>query len=46
MVKIPQAKREMMPDRNSDQQERMESTGNSKYAGKYTIFSFKILLIA
>lgn len=41
MVKFPQTKREMMPDRNADPQERMKSTGNSKYVGKYTIFSLR-----
>lgn len=41
MVKFPQTKREMMPDRNADPRERMKSPGNSEYVGKYTIFPLR-----
>ena len=41
MVKVLQAKRKIMPDRNSCLQEGMKSAGNSKYVGKYTIFPLR-----
>lgn len=34
---VLQATREILPDRNSNLQKGMKSTGNSKYVGKYTV---------